>query len=359
MKRILFIASHRFDRAPGQRFRFEQYMSYFEENGFQCELSYLIDAEDDKVFYQPGNVFKKFLILRKGYQIRKNDLKRIDDFDVVFVFREALMTRSTKIERALKDQGAKVIFDFDDAIWLLDVSQHNRMFSFAKNPEKTSKLIALADRVIAGNKYLANYAKRFNSDVTIIPTTVDTDRFRTKRTERSGPLTIGWTGSLTTVAHLKLALPTLKRIKEAYPSVHFRFIGDDGFRPDLDDCEVLPWRADSEVDDLDQIDIGIMPLPDDEWAKGKCGLKGLTYMALEIPTIMSPVGVNAEIIEHGVNGMLASSNKEWFTCLSRLVEDEALRQQLGKAGRQTVVDHYSVLANREKYLGIIRSMTAG
>lgn len=359
MKRILFIASHRFDRAPGQRFRFEQYMSFLEENGFRCELSYLIDEEDDKVFYQPGNVFKKFLILRKGYQIRKNDLKRIDEFDVVFVFREALMTRSTKIERALKGQGAKVIFDFDDAIWLLDVSQHNRMFSFAKNPEKTSKLITLADRVIAGNKYLANYAKQFNSEVRIIPTTVDTDRFSTKRVERSGPLTIGWTGSLTTVAHLKLALPTLERIKKAYPEVHFRFIGDDGFEPGLPDCEILPWKAATEVEDLDQIDIGIMPLPEDEWAKGKCGLKGLTYMALEIPTIMSPVGVNAEIIEHGVNGMLASTEEEWYSCLSQLIEDESLRQRLGQAGKQTVVDRYSVLANREKYLEIIRSLVAG
>jgi glycosyltransferase involved in cell wall biosynthesis len=104
------------------------------------------------------------------------------------------------------------------------------------------------------------------------------------------------------------------------------------------------------LNDLQEIDIGIMPLPDDEWARGKCGLKGLQYMALEIPTIMSPVGVNSEIIQNGINGFLADSEESWIENLARLIEQPSLRQRIGVAGRETVVQHYSVISQQSRYL---------
>jgi glycosyltransferase involved in cell wall biosynthesis len=112
----------------------------------------------------------------------------------------------------------------------------------------------------------------------------------------------------------------------------------------------LPWRKETELDDLRAMDIGIMPLPDDAWARGKCGLKGLQYMALGIPAIMSPVGVNSEIIQDGVNGHLATTTAEWVDCLSRLIDDAEARRAMGRAARRTVEEHYSVHAWRDRYL---------
>lgn len=359
MKKVLFIASHRPGRAPGQRFRFEQYFDYLQQHGFQCELSCLMDEQDDKVFYQSGNILRKFAILRKGYNIRKADLRRIGNYDLVFVFREALMTRSMKFEKAFKASGVKMIFDFDDAIWLQNVSDANKRFAFAKNPEKTSRLISMADHVIAGNQYLADYAARFNSTVSVIPTTIDTDEYTARPPQGREKITIGWSGSITTIRHFEYAVPALRRIVARFGDrVRIKVIGDANYRNEELGVQGVAWNRQSEIADLSEIDIGIMPLPNDEWARGKCGLKGLQYMALEIPTIMSPVGVNTGIIADGVNGFLASSDEDWYEKLAMLIENPSMRQKLGMEGRKTVEAHYSVKANREKYLRLFTDLTA-
>ncbi len=136
MKRVLFIASHRPGRAPGQRFRFEMFFDELEKAGMQCELSYLLDANDDAVFYQKGHYLKKIGIALKSYRKRIADVKRIQEFDLVVLFREALMTRSTFFEKAVSKAGIPMIFDFDDAIWIRDVSQANRAIAWMKNPDK-------------------------------------------------------------------------------------------------------------------------------------------------------------------------------------------------------------------------------
>jgi glycosyltransferase involved in cell wall biosynthesis len=112
------------------------------------------------------------------------------------------------------------------------------------------------------------------------------------------------------------------------------------------------WRLDTEIQDLMSFDIGIMPLPDDEWTKGKCGFKGLQYMALEVPTVMSPVGVNTEIIDHGKNGFIANNETEWLAILSQLINDAELRKHIGQEGRKTIVNKYSKSANLNKYLSL-------
>jgi glycosyltransferase involved in cell wall biosynthesis len=151
----------------------------------------------------------------------------------------------------------------------------------------------------------------------------------------------------------------LKKIKDKFGDrVSFKIIGDKNYYCAELDTKGDAWIASTEIDDLSQIDIGIMPLPDDEWAKGKCGLKGLQYMALEIPTLMSPVGVNTEIIQNGVNGFLPDTENEWVETLSALIENAALRERTGKAGRQTVIDKYSVLAWKQKYLDNFNKLTA-
>jgi glycosyltransferase involved in cell wall biosynthesis len=348
---VLIVASHRPDRAPNQRFRFEQYTQYLAQHGVHCTLSYLISENEDRFLYQKRNYFKKFQFLRHATRIRKRDLRSLKDFHLVFVCREALMTGSIFFEKAVKDAGIPMIFDFDDAIWLMNVSRANRYFSFLKNPGKTKDLIALSNMVFAGNQYLADYALQFNSNVRIIPTTINTEEYKPLQVPRSPKVVIGWSGSITTIQHFKYAIPFLEQIRKKFgDAVEFRVIGDGSYTvPELD-IQGLPWKKETELNDLCAFDIGIMPLPDDEWAKGKCGLKGLQYMALEIPTIMSPVGVNTEIIDHGKNGYLATTEQEWMECLSRLIEDKELRQSMGKAARQTVIERYSIDSQKEKYL---------
>lgn len=355
---MLFIASHRPGRAPGQRFRFEQYFPFLEENGFSCELSYLMDEDDDRIFYSRGNVLAKAGILMKHYRKRMSDIERIRDFDIVFIFREALMTRSLYFEKKISESGVRMIFDFDDAIWLNDTSDANRLFKWMKRPSKIEDIIRLSHMVFAGNQFLADFARKYNKEVFVVPTTIDTNLYIQRNTIRNErKIVIGWSGSITTIKHFEYALPFLKAIRERYGDrVEFRVIGDGSYRNESLGITGMPWRKETEVEDLSTFDIGIMPLPNDEWARGKCGLKGLQYMALGIPTIMSPVGVNSEIIQDGVNGFLAYESVEWVKKLTLLIEDEPLAKRMGLAARNTVVTQYSVQAVKHLYLHLFRQV---
>jgi glycosyltransferase involved in cell wall biosynthesis len=354
-KKILFIASHRPGRAPGQRFRFEQYFSFLEQNGFECELSFIISEADDKKLYRKGHYLEKYGIHRRAVATRARDVKRADDFDVIFIFREALITGSTKFERLFRKSKAKIVFDFDDAIWHLDVSDANRMFSFLKDPDKTASIIGLSDLVFAGNNYLADYARKFNNNVVIVPTTIDTDEYFVQaRKNDPEKIVIGWSGSITTIKHFEFALPFLKILKKKYGSqLEIKVIGDDQYVNEELGIKGIAWNHSTEIADLSTFDIGIMPLPDDEWANGKCGLKGLQYMALGIPTLMSPVGVNSIIVENGENGFLPATIEQWVKDIETLLASPNLRKKMGAAARTTVVENYSVNAWKGKYLELL------
>lgn len=375
MPSVLFVALHRPNRSPSQRFRYEQYLQYLAENGFEHDFSYLLDEVDDKAFYSKGNYLKKLQILLKSIEIRLFDLVVANRYDIIFVQREAFMLGTAIFEKLYARSKAKLIFDFDDSIWLHNVSEANKMVGFLKSGSKTKEIIAVADMVFAGNQYLANYALQFNKNVKIIPTTVDTDKFvpvaadfspqpvdfyglKSVATEEADKIVeIGWTGSFSTIEHLRFGLPVLYAIKEKYGAkVRFKVIGDSSFADTRIGVQGIAWNSETEVADLQTIDIGIMPLPDNEWTRGKCGFKGLTYMSLGIPTVMAAVGVNNEIIMDGENGFLATSEESWIEKLSLLVENQLLRQQLGRAGRQTVIDRYSIHAQKDRYLQCFREV---
>ena len=355
MPRVLFLASHRLNRSPSQRYRFEQYISFLEQNNFHCTLSYLISEKDDKAFYTEGNTFWKLWILIKAIFHRIKDTFRYNKYDIVFVQREAIMIGSSFFEKEIKRSRAKYIFDFDDSIWLMDTSEGNKKYEWLKNPEKTVRNIRYADMVFAGNGYLASYARSCNSHVKIIPTTIDTN-FHKPLPKQNDKIIIGWIGSHTTIKHFEYALEFLAIIKNKYPHIEIRVVGDEEYINESLNIKGIAWSSATEVEMINSFSIGIMPLPNDEWAKGKCGLKGLSYMACEVPTIMSPVGVNTEIIQHSKNGFLASTTDEWIAALSTLIEDETLRENIGKAGRQTVLEKYSVLSQQQNYLNSFKEV---
>jgi len=349
---ILYIVPHRLNRSPGQRFRCEQYIKFLNQAGFTTTYSNIISEKDDIIFYSKGNYIKKTVILIKSFFKRLKDVRRAKNFDIIFVYREAFMLGTSMFEKMLHRKNNKIIFDFDDAIWLNDTSEGNANLNWLKKPSKTSSIIKIADLILAGNKYLADYAKQYNPRVEIMPTTINTDyHIKQNINITKEKICIGWTGTSTTLKHFETIVPTLKKIYRKYKNqIYFKIIVDFPYSlPELN-ISATKWTLQNEITDLLEFDIGIMPLPNDSWSQGKCGFKGLQYMALEIPTIMSPVGVNTEIINDGENGLLASSEEEWINKLTFLIENKNERIKLGKNGRIAVEEKYSVNSNKKQYV---------
>lgn len=356
---------HRPDRSPSQRFRFEHYLPYFESQGVECHYSFIINEADDRVFYAPGNLSRKAWVAGKGLALRLFEavpplLSR--RFDLVFVQREAYFVGGAMIEKLMARSDAKLVYDFDDAIWIPGVSAANKRFAFLRAPNKIGSIVAQADRTLVGNRYLADFARRFSDQVSIVPTTVDTRIFHPRQEPKSlsRPVCIGWSGSFSTIPHFERIVPVLVRLRERYGDrIEFKVIGDSSYRCTPLSLAGEAWSRDGEVARLQEIDIGLMPLPDDRYARGKCGFKGLLYMSVGIPALMAPVGVNAEIVTDRVNGFLPDTDQEWFDRLCELVEDDALRRQIGEAGRTTAVERYSVEAWQEPILHHLQDTLLG
>lgn len=357
-KQVLIIANHRYDRSPGQRFRYEQYLSFLEQNGYEFTLSNILNQEQDFKLYSKGNYWSKLWIEINSWIIRFKDVRRSDNFDIILIYREALLTGSTYFEKKFGQSKAKVVFDFDDAIWLPNVSAGNKALQALKRPSKTNEIIRYADMVFAGNNFLANYASTFCDQVKVIPTTIDTSYHIRKGDSKTQKLCIGWTGTQTTLKYLEPLKEVFVELQQKYgDKIYFKVICDQPWEMVGIDLVNEKWSKSAEIEQLATIDIGVMPLEEDDWSKGKCGFKGLQYMAMESVSILSPVGVNKEIINHGKNGFLAETTEDWKRTLSLLIDDENLRKEIGKEARKTIEERYSVNAMKSEYLKNFNKLT--
>ena len=212
-KKILFLALHRPNRSPSQRYRFEQYLNHLEQNGFACHYSWLISEMDDGVFYAPGEVAGKAWILVKSLYKRGMEILQSSKYDVVFVQRECFMLGTAFFEKQFASR-TKLIFDFDDSIWIDKVSNANKRFGFLKKASKTKEIIEVADLVLAGNAYLAGYARQFNERVAVFPSTIDTDVYVPVIRTGQRPVCIGWSGSFSTIQHFQIIIPVLEKLKK-------------------------------------------------------------------------------------------------------------------------------------------------
>lgn len=338
--------------APSQRFRFEQYLNFLHEHGIEAKIYPFLDDKAWKVLYANGQTLKKALGILRGFGRRLLLLFKLKG-PVVFIHREASMIGPPIFEWIIaKVLRKKIIYDFDDAIWLPNFSEVNARFQRVKWYRKIFKIFTWADTVTAGNTYLADQAGVYNKNVKILPTTIDTEHYHNPvlyKKQINSKLRIGWTGTQTTVKYLEFLVPVLTELKNQYA---FEFIVISNQAPDFDipNCQFLKWQKDTEIEDLLSFDIGVMPLIKDKWSEGKCGFKALQYMALGIPTVLSPIGVNSQIVQNNENGILANSQEEWKNALITLITNKEKRKQLGAAGRQRVIEAYSVLAHREDYL---------
>ena len=340
--KVLALVPHEYDTSPGQRYRIEQWEPYLRVRGVQITYSAYTTASLGRILYRAGSQVRKAAHIVSAYVRQSAQIVGARRFDLVYVFREAALIGPAFIESMIAWQGVLIVFDFDDAIFVPYKSPSNGYLSYLKCFSKTNRICSVATQIMAGNPYLRDYAQQFNSEVSVIPTTIETDHYRPElRNQQSDDVpVIGWTGSHSTLQHLQTAVPALSRLAKLQP---FRLVVIGAEAPEIPEVptEWRPWRAETEVQDLLDIDIGIMPLPDDLWSRGKCGCKALQYMALGIPPVVSPVGVNTDIVNDDVNGFVAATEDEWVEKLSRLMTDRQLRSRLGKAARKTVEERYS------------------
>ncbi len=353
--RVLAIVPAIYDTSPGQRFRLEQWEPLLKEAGVEITYAPFETAELRNVLYRKGNALTKIKAISKNLYQRKVDVTAAGDYDLVYVFREAALLGPAWFERKVAKSGVPMVFDFDDAVFVAYKSPSNGYLSYLKFPGKTATICHLSTHVMAGNQYLADYALIVNPRVTIIPTTIDTEKYLpVQRESEPETLTIGWSGSFSTVQHLDTIREVLQELSKT-EKFKLRVIGTREYDLPGVETEAIQWRSDSEIEDLQKIDIGLMPLPDEDWSRGKCGLKALQYMALGIPTICSPVGVNSTIIQNGENGFLAGSRDEWIEKLKLLLHSPELRQKIGIAGRTTVEKGYSAISQAPRVLEVFRA----
>jgi glycosyltransferase involved in cell wall biosynthesis len=349
------------EEGAGCRFRIAQFIPYLESAGFQVTLQSLFTTEFFRLVYKPGQHLRKAVTLG-GLSLRRlATLASASQYDVIFLYREIFPLGPPIVEKWLASRRRPpIVFDFDDAIFLPSVSDANRLIATLKQPSKVRTIIQRSDRVIVGNDYLAAYARQYSSAVTIIPTSVDLGRF-VPRQPASGDVSpnplpvIGWIGSPTTGSYLQMLGPVFQKVAERHRFV-VRISGtaDPVTIPGVQ-VDNRPWRLDREVELFNTCDIGVYPLPDDDWSKGKCGFKAIQFMACGVPVLSAAVGVNREIIQDGVNGYLASSQDEWIAKLERLLGDAGLRRRFAEAGRRTIAERYSLEVNAPKMAAVLRA----
>jgi glycosyltransferase involved in cell wall biosynthesis len=335
--------------AASTRQRLLQYVPALAEAGFQIDVKPLLD--DDYVAALASGVAYPKSRLLGAYPRRFADLRRAQEYDVLWVYAELFPRLPSLFEALAIKAGPPVIYDIDDAFF----HEHERS---ALLRDKLKPLIAGAAAVSAGNAYLADYARRWNPNVHIVPTTVDTDAYVPAALRPDRPPVIGWIGSPSTWAYVRPYLPVLADLC-AGGRARFLAVGaGKGAHTDLfNGMELRDWAEHREIADVQAMDIGIMPLPDEPWARGKCGYKLIQYMACGLPVVASPVGVNCEIVNEE-NGLLATSDDEWSGGLLNLIENVDLRRMMGKRSRTRAVVDYSLATHAPRLIEIFRTVEA-
>jgi glycosyltransferase involved in cell wall biosynthesis len=342
-------------RAASTRQRLLQYVPYLEAHGF--EISYHPLLDDDYVrSLATGGAYPKHRIAQ-AYARRLRQLLTPGDADLLWIYAELFPYLPGAMERLAFRPGKPVVYDFDDAFFhQYDDSRHLPIRHLLGG--KLRRLISSASACCCGNEYLRSYAARFCDTCLILPTVVDTEAYKPIQAKRTREeIVIGWIGSPSTWGYVRPLLPELARLA-ASGKVKVRAVGagsaatNDVF-PGL---ELVEWSEATEIEEVRGMDIGIMPVPDEPWARGKSGYKLIQYGACGLPVVASPVGVNGDIVEHGRTGFLATSPAEWRDSLTALLSSQDLRATMGEAGRRRVVDHYSLAVHAPRLVALLEAV---
>lgn len=343
---------------PSSRYRILQFIPYLESHGFRCTVQSLHTDDYLETIYSGGRKPGPYYLGR--FLARAQAVARASHYSAVFVQKELIPYVPPCFELLLAMMRSKVVYDMDDAIFLLYGESKSFLVRHVLG-RKVPTALRRSTIVLAGNSYLRDYAARFNPRTVYFPTVIETKRYASARagsdgdaapggraspdglgsTDKGRVPVVGWIGSQGTVRFLEEKVEALRSVARA-SAFRLRVIG--AVSPALSglDVECVPWSEESEAFELSKCDVGIMPLPSSDWVKGKCGLKLLQYMACGLPIVSSPGGGVDMIMEHGMNGYVARSDDEWRLHLTSLLENPALRRLMGHEGLKRVEERFSL-----------------
>jgi glycosyltransferase involved in cell wall biosynthesis len=348
--------------AAAQRLKFEQYYDDWRAAGWDVDAAPFMDHALWNVVYQRGHHAAKLVGVAKGYLRRIRDLFRISSYDLVYCHMYATPLGSPLFEWLLRGLSRRLVYDVEDNV----IAHVDRVGSDHPNPllrllrgsGKYRYLIREADHVITSSPSLNALCLDINRKraCTYVSSSIDSDRFvPANRFSNDGPVTIGWTGTFSSRPYLDLLRPVFQQFATER-SFRLRVIGNFDYELPGVDLEVLRWNAEQEVEQLQGIDIGVYPLPIDDWVGGKSGLKAIQYMMMGLPCVATDVGTTPLIIRHDDNGLLARTEEEWLGALRRLLDDPGLRRRLGEQARRDAVAKYSVKAVAADYRRVLASV---
>jgi glycosyltransferase involved in cell wall biosynthesis len=323
--RMLMLTDGSRDNASA-RVRAILYIPCLEQKGFHIKLIPRVPEKSPHFIYR----FCLFPVLKRWYHLKRIFAIRFLPWDIVIIQRTFL---KESYLRLLKKRNTSIIYDFDDAIYI------NAKKPLSRN--KTALMIKYADEVIVSTEFLKDFCNSNHKEPVIIPSPVETDRIEPSVKPSDHILTIGWIGSIWTTGFLGIVENALKRLAKTHSFVFLTVGAKTDFRIEGINHVSRPWTFEEENNLLAEMDIGIMPLPDTDFARSKGGYKLFQYMSAGIPCVASPVGINSQIIKPGMNGHLASDENEWYSSLEKLINDPLQRAELGKNGRKEVLELYS------------------
>ena len=341
--RIVAIATHG-EAGPSTRFRVLQWEPWLRQWGFSLSLRAFFSAEMTIALYQPGRPVAKALEILAGSARRLATLASLSkEADIVLVHREVFPLGQRPLWKALEQFPGPIIYDYDDAMFLPQRAGRG-MLGWMEQVQTPKAVMRLSEVVLAGNQFLADYASAYARRVVVLPTCIDTTRFvpRPREGDDDKKPVVGWIGSYTAAKYLHGLVDVLSAVARVVP-FHLYVVGCDPLPPIKGvTIEHAEWTLSREVEDFQRCDVGLYPLWDDAWAKGKCAFKAIQCMACGVPVVASSVGVNRELIQDGVNGFLATTKDEWTEKLRRVLMDASLRHRMGVVGRHTIETRYAL-----------------
>lgn len=356
MKRILALLPSQVGFAPGQRSSIELWRRPLEAADIALEYAPFETAQLRSLLGQRGRVLAKALEMARCYAARVRLLRNLERFDAVYVYREAALIGPAILERWVKRRGKPIIYSLDDPLYIPYVSPTSGWYSYLKCFGKVGSICRLSDVVIVNSRFHADFASRYNRNVWQIPSLIDEERYRFReRHFDSSRICVGWSGSHSSAANLTLIASALQELA-ARRDYRLLLVGAPGLKLPGVDCTSRPWREATEVVDLEEMDVGLAPLLDNEWNRRKFNMKIAQYMALGIVPVATPLGSNTEIINHGQDGFLASSEKDWVSCLTQLLDDPDLRREMAYSGVKKAHTQFTVGTHAQTIVKIFRSV---
>lgn len=351
---VLTLIPNRYGFAPGQRGSIELWEKVLAPEGIRLHWAPFESERLREILYTPGHTFEKAAEMARGYVERVRLLKRLDDYDAVFVYREAALLGPAFLEKRIA-RRKPIIYQLDDPLYVPYRSPSNGYLSYLKFFGKIADIIRMSKVVIVNSSHIREFAAQHNRNIWQVPSIVDTDRYDFRpEPDNLERVTVGWSGSPTTVGNIRVVANALRQL-QGKVSCGVHLIGGTEFELPGVDYTAQKWSAETEIEDLRRMQVGMIPVPVNEWNKRKFFMKTAQYMALGIPPVCTPMGSNPEVIEHGRTGFLADTDAEWVEYLSLLVNDGDLRREMAGRAARVARERFSLEANAPKVVEAFRA----